>query len=182
MANKRASRFEEVDADETVAKPIKRPRESDNVADGKAENAGKKKKLKAEDGKAVPVEVPSKSQEKEKKKKKKEKKAEDSLKKDQKVDVVTKTITGGVITEDHKTGTGATAKKGDTVRMRYIGKLTNGKEFDKNVSGKPVSSYSFIYMAPLHMFYSLLSALGKGKSSKAGMRALLACRLTASES
>lgn len=102
--------------------------------------------MKAEDGKAVPVEVPpdaEKPQEKDKKKKKKEKKetTEDGLKNDQKADVQKRTIAGGVVVEDSTIGEGRAAKKGDTVKLRYIGKLTNGKEFDKNVSGKPVSSH-----------------------------------------
>jgi len=124
-------RLEEVE-EEKPAKPAKRPHGSD---DGKAE----KKKKKAEDGKAIPVELPpvkEKNQEK-KKKEKKEKKTEDGSKTDQKADSSKKTITGGVVVQDHSIGKGPMAKKGDTVRMRYIGKLTNGKEFDKNVSGKP---------------------------------------------
>jgi len=140
---------------------MKRPRESDVAADGKAENAEKKKKLKAEDGKPVPVEVPfvgeKTEKEKKKKKDKKEKKEKTEKTEDQKNPTKT-TITGGVVVEDHKIGKGPMAKKGDTVKMRYIGKLTNGKEFDKNVSGKPVSpclfllhclkSYSIVYFPP----------------------------------
>lgn len=49
----------------------------------------------------------------------------------------TATLLGGVVTEDRKTGTGATAKSGNKVGIRYIGKLKNGKVFDKNTSGKP---------------------------------------------
>jgi len=49
----------------------------------------------------------------------------------------TKTLLGGVITEDRKTGKGQTAKTGNKVGIRYIGKLKNGKVFDKNTSGKP---------------------------------------------
>src|SRR5258705_5561476 len=136
---------------------MKRPRESDVAAGGKPENAEKKKKLKAEDGKAVPVEAPSVGEKTEKEKKKKDKKEKKEKTEDQKNPTKT-TITGGVVVEDHKIGKGAMAKKGDTVKMRYIGKLTNGKEFDKNVSGKPVSqrlfllhcleSYSVVYFPP----------------------------------
>lgn len=39
--------------------------------------------------------------------------------------------------EDSKLGTGATAKSGKKVGMRYIGKLGNGKVFDSNTNGKP---------------------------------------------
>ncbi|KAJ2387666.1 peptidylprolyl isomerase fpr3, partial [Coemansia sp. RSA 2559] len=35
-------------------------------------------------------------------------------------------------------GTGQGVKKGARVGMYYIGKLTNGKVFDKNVKGKPL--------------------------------------------
>jgi len=41
------------------------------------------------------------------------------------------------VVQDAKIGTGPMAKKGNTVRMRYVGKLTDGTVFDKNVSGKP---------------------------------------------
>jgi len=132
---------------------MKRPRESDVAADGKAENVEKKKKLKAEDGKAVPVEVTSVGEKTEKEKKKKKKEKKEKKEQTEKTDdgsnqkILTKTVTGGVVVEDHKIGQGAMAKKGDTVRMRYIGKLSNGKEFDKNVSGKPVSSCLFLYIA-----------------------------------
>ncbi|EMG46716.1 FPR3 FK506-binding protein 3 [Candida maltosa Xu316] len=51
----------------------------------------------------------------------------------------TKTLLGGVVTEDRKVGSGPTAKSGNKVGIRYIGKLKNGKVFDKNTSGKPFS-------------------------------------------
>jgi FK506-binding nuclear protein len=43
----------------------------------------------------------------------------------------------GLVTEDSKLGTGAVAKSGKKVGMRYIGKLANGKVFDSNTNGKP---------------------------------------------
>ncbi|ODV80779.1 FKBP-like protein [Suhomyces tanzawaensis NRRL Y-17324] len=49
----------------------------------------------------------------------------------------TKTLLGGVVTEDRKVGKGPAAKSGNRVGIRYIGKLKNGKVFDKNTSGKP---------------------------------------------
>ncbi|SCU78099.1 LAFA_0A04896g1_1 [Lachancea sp. 'fantastica'] len=49
----------------------------------------------------------------------------------------TKVLEGGVIVEDRVVGKGKAAKKGSKVGMRYIGKLKNGKVFDKNTSGKP---------------------------------------------
>lgn len=51
----------------------------------------------------------------------------------------TKTLLGGVVTEDRKVGQGQAAKSGNKVGIRYIGKLKNGKVFDKNTSGKPFS-------------------------------------------
>lgn len=48
-----------------------------------------------------------------------------------------KTIAGGVVIEDKSSGSGPVAKKGQKVGVRYIGKLKNGKVFDKNTSGKP---------------------------------------------
>lgn len=49
----------------------------------------------------------------------------------------TKKLEGGVTIEDRKPGEGPSAKKGSRVSMRYVGKLANGKVFDKNTSGKP---------------------------------------------
>ncbi|CAG8621183.1 10977_t:CDS:2 [Dentiscutata erythropus] len=43
----------------------------------------------------------------------------------------------GVLIEDLSLGRGKMAKPGKQVQVRYIGKLLNGKVFDKNVSGKP---------------------------------------------
>ncbi|PPQ65680.1 hypothetical protein CVT26_000312 [Gymnopilus dilepis] len=147
-----ASRFEEVD--EEPVKSAKRPRESDATEDQKSEpaSAGKKnKKLKADDGKAVStpdVDATPKADKQEKKKKDKTQKSEGGEKsqkteegkekKEAKGDKAKRTIAGGVVIQDAKIGTGPQAKKGNTVRMRYIGKLTNGKVFDKNVAGKPV--------------------------------------------
>jgi FK506-binding nuclear protein len=46
-------------------------------------------------------------------------------------------VVNGVTIDDRKLGTGRTAKSGDKVSMRYIGKLTNGKVFDSNKKGSP---------------------------------------------
>ncbi|KAE8147329.1 hypothetical protein BDV25DRAFT_160622 [Aspergillus avenaceus] len=45
----------------------------------------------------------------------------------------------GVKIDDKKLGKGAAAKSGNTVAMRYIGKLEDGKVFDANKKGKPFS-------------------------------------------
>lgn len=39
-------------------------------------------------------------------------------------------VVQGITIDDRKVGAGRTVKKGDTVGMRYIGKLQNGKQFD----------------------------------------------------
>lgn len=81
--------------------------------------------------------TPSKKEQKKNKKDKKEDKPAEAKedKKDKKYP--TNTLLGGVVTEDRKVGTGAAAKSGNKVGIRYIGKLKNGKVFDKNTSGKP---------------------------------------------
>ncbi|KAI1315173.1 peptidylprolyl isomerase fpr4 [Mortierella claussenii] len=48
-----------------------------------------------------------------------------------------KTLPNGLIIEDVKIGDGARAKAGKKIGMRYIGRLTDGKVFDKNTGGKP---------------------------------------------
>ncbi|KAB5536533.1 hypothetical protein GE09DRAFT_1176454 [Coniochaeta sp. 2T2.1] len=48
-------------------------------------------------------------------------------------------VVNGVTIDDRKLGSGRTAKNGDKVSMRYIGKLTNGKVFDSNKKGTPFS-------------------------------------------
>lgn len=47
------------------------------------------------------------------------------------------TLPSGLVLEDNKTGTGAAAKSGQRVQMRYIGRLSNGKIFDQNTKGAP---------------------------------------------
>lgn len=74
----------------------------------------------------------AKAKKEEAKAKKEEAKAAEPAKK-----FVTKTLLGGVVTEDRKTGKGTQAKGGNKVGIRYIGKLKNGKVFDKNTNGKP---------------------------------------------
>ncbi|KAF8200950.1 hypothetical protein BJ912DRAFT_1029652 [Pholiota molesta] len=130
------SRFEEIEDEAEPVKAQKRPRESDATEiTAKAEK--KNKKQKAEGGKAVESPADAATPKEEKKEKKKKEKKVDEAKEEKKETHAKKTIAGGVTIQDAKIGTGPMAKKGNTVRMRYVGKLTNGKEFDKNVSGKP---------------------------------------------
>lgn len=83
----------------------------------------------------------TKKEKKEKKENKKEAKEANDTKEDAKESkgkkFPTNTLLGGVVTEDRKIGKGPTAKSGNKVGIRYIGKLKNGKVFDKNTSGKP---------------------------------------------
>jgi FK506-binding nuclear protein len=146
----RARRFEELSdlaEDEPKAeqpKPSKRPRDDAMDTDEQpAEKVSKKKKAKkqkGEDGKAVSVAVEEKAAEP-KGEKEEEKKADKKDKKKQKGP--SKELAGGVKIRDVKTGDGKAAKNGAKVSMRYIGKLQNGKVFDQNTKGKPVSRHQF---------------------------------------
>jgi len=89
------------------------------------------KKQKGENGVAIPKEDSVKETKEEKKKEKKEKKKEG------KVATEVKELEGGVKIRDVKVGDGPGAQKGQSVKMRYIGKLTDGKVFDSNTKGKP---------------------------------------------
>ncbi|KAL2212326.1 hypothetical protein CC79DRAFT_1364605 [Sarocladium strictum] len=48
-------------------------------------------------------------------------------------------VVQGVTVDDRTIGKGRTVKNGDTVGVRYIGKLQNGNQFDSNKKGKPFS-------------------------------------------
>lgn len=56
-----------------------------------------------------------------------------------KVNGEAKTLEGGLKIQDHKVGSGPAAKSGNLVKVRYVGKLQNGKIFDSNTKGEPVS-------------------------------------------
>ncbi|KAI5289055.1 peptidylprolyl isomerase fpr4 [Ascosphaera aggregata] len=124
----------------------KRPADEENLDDMISKED--KKKLKKNDGKAAPTEEKKKVQfaknleqgptpSPPKKEKEAEKKAGQSP--EQKPTISTVKEVQGVLIDDRKIGTGKVAKKGNTVAMRYIGKLENGKIFDSNKSGKPFS-------------------------------------------
>ena len=136
------NKAEKKDEAEKKSDSKKRPRESDAMAvDGeepKLSKAEKKKlkKLKAENGQAVPA---GETKEAEKPKPKTSEQAKEKEGKKEKTKE-TKELTGGVKIQDHKVGTGRQAKNGDVVSMRYVGKLQNGKVFDSNTKGKPVSA------------------------------------------
>ncbi|KAK6466010.1 hypothetical protein DFJ63DRAFT_311087 [Scheffersomyces coipomensis] len=102
----------------TEKKETKKERKQRQKAEKAAAAAAEKKES------AAPVEAESKKAE---------------SKKDESKKYPTKTLLGGVVTEDRKVGKGTTAKGGNKVGIRYIGKLKNGKVFDKNTNGKPFS-------------------------------------------
>jgi FK506-binding nuclear protein len=116
----------------------------------KKADAPPQKKQKAEGGKAVPVSTGKETQpngaaapaKKEKEKVSGEKKGKEKNGTDKKETAAGEPVQhpNGLIITDTKLGTGATAKKGSRLGMRYIGKLSNGTVFDSNTSGKPVST------------------------------------------
>jgi len=138
-----AHRFEEI-GDKEASASLKRPRESDATeTETLSKSAQKKlnKKLKAEGGKAVAAGSggeENKSKKEKKEKKEKSKNGVESGEKEKDAGAV-KTLEGGIKVKEGKTGTGKQAKKGNSVSMRYIGKLTDGKIFDQNTSGKPLT-------------------------------------------
>ncbi|CCF58575.1 hypothetical protein KAFR_0E04240 [Kazachstania africana CBS 2517] len=93
------------------------------------------KKVKKETKKETKSEEPKKEENKKAKKVEFKKDLEEGPTKSQKPKA--KVLEGGVIVEDRTVGKGALAKRGSRIGMRYIGKLKNGKVFDKNTSGKP---------------------------------------------
>ncbi|KAI8372720.1 uncharacterized protein BYT42DRAFT_577760 [Radiomyces spectabilis] len=56
---------------------------------------------------------------------------------EKKAKVVTTKLQNGLVLQDVEAGEGRSAKKGNRIGIRFIGKLQNGKIFDKNVEGKP---------------------------------------------
>lgn len=135
-------RFEEI-KENADALGKKRRRDSDVTANAaeklsKAEKKKLNKKLKTENGDVVPTGTTAAAPKSGKKEKKEEEKKEKE--KEKKADTTaSKTIelAGGVKARDVKIGTGPQAKAGQTVSMRYVGKLDNKTIFDKNTSGAP---------------------------------------------
>jgi FK506-binding nuclear protein len=177
---KRARESEDEDAAPKLSKnQMKKLRKAQQAA---AEASGEKnaeappqKKQKVEGGKAIPVPAGKKethpnggaasSGKKEKEKAKGEKEKEKNGA-DGKGPTAGKAVKhpNGLITTDTKIGTGATAKKGSRLGMRYIGKLSNEKVFDSNTSGKPVGTDSLtlgcLFSLPFTLQFKF--QLGKG--------------------
>jgi FK506-binding nuclear protein len=143
-------RFEEV----VEAKQISLKRSHDDSMDVDTtvvKTSKKAKKQKGGDGQAVAAITPAaetgdeankqevKDETKKSKKDKKKNKEAKNADATESMPSKSKELPGGLKINDIKTGTGPQAKKGSTVLMRYIGKLDNGKVFDKNTKGKPFS-------------------------------------------
>ncbi|KAK4057258.1 peptidylprolyl isomerase fpr3 [Microbotryomycetes sp. JL221] len=140
------SRFEEVKEDGKKSDSKKRVAEEEAAADtsadlsGLSKNQRKKlaKKMKDETGNAAPAPVASEAPKKAAAEAPK-KAAEAPKKVEVKKGPKTQTLAGGVVIVDHKEGEGPAAKSGSKVGMRYIGKLENGKVFDSNTKGAPLT-------------------------------------------
>lgn len=147
-----AGRVEEVDTDEEEAPKLVETKKGKNkrpAADGLDELIAKEskeaetklskkqaKKLKNNEGKAVAAEKETPKSEKKVQFAKNLEQgptgspAEKAKPSDKKKAVPGVKVVQGVTIDDRKVGTGRTAKSGDRVGMRYIGKLENGKVFD----------------------------------------------------
>ncbi|KAF9965435.1 peptidylprolyl isomerase fpr4 [Mortierella alpina] len=128
---------EDEEEDETVivTKGAKRVAQQAAVPEKKqkitAEQAVKKEAPKKEEPKkkeAAKKEEPKKKEAAKKEELKKEQPKKEEPKKDNK-----KVLANGLIIEDVKVGTGAAAKSGKKIGMRYIGRLTTGKPFNFNL-------------------------------------------------
>ncbi|KAI5300731.1 peptidylprolyl isomerase fpr4 [Ascosphaera atra] len=127
-ANKKRA-AEEENLDEMMAKEDKKKvKKNDGKAAAPAAAEEKKKVQFAKNLEQGPTPSPPKKDEKKDDKKEEKKPATPQVRE-----------VNGVKLDDRKIGEGKVAKKGNTVAMRYIGKLENGKVFDSNKSGKPFS-------------------------------------------
>lgn len=168
------SRFEEAGSESEVPLTLplkqdskKRSRESDATDGGetklsKTQQKKLNKKLKAEGGKAVPTgeEQPDEAKKPAEKEEKKKEQKTAAAKGE------TKELSGGVKIRDHKLGSGPQAKNGDMVSVRYVGKLQNGKVFDSNTKGTPVSlTNCYLQLSP-HLSSQFKFRVGKGEVIK----------------
>ncbi|KAI3401654.1 hypothetical protein diail_9318 [Diaporthe ilicicola] len=152
-----AGRVEEIDTDEEVPKLVeakkgKNKRAAEDAAEGLDELIAKEdtklskkqaKKLKNNEGKAVAAEKETPKSEKKVQFAKNLEQGPTGSPAAEKGKKAAATggvkVVQGVKIDDRKAGAGRTAKSGDKVGMRYIGKLDNGKVFDSNKKGAPFS-------------------------------------------
>ncbi|KAI9144008.1 hypothetical protein BKA69DRAFT_1057693 [Paraphysoderma sedebokerense] len=146
---------EEEKAEEKVVKKAQseatkagQKRKSNEAASSPAQSEPAEKKSKQENGKAVSKSPDSGKQEQKQqsqKQKVEKKEAQDKKQKQQPKNAnenesgekSVKKLPNGLVIEDIKGGSGPKAKPGRKVSVRYIGRLKNGKVFDKNTSGAP---------------------------------------------
>ncbi|KAK9709419.1 peptidylprolyl isomerase fpr3 [Basidiobolus ranarum] len=132
---------EEEEEEEVKPVPAKKRKQENGAAPEVPKKKAKEEKIAAAAAKikeakqAKELEASKPKVEEKKAEKKAEKKVEE--KKAAKAESATKTLPGGLIINDKVVGNGAVAKKGSRIGMRYIGRLTNGKVFDQNSTGKP---------------------------------------------
>ncbi|QLQ79955.1 hypothetical protein HG537_0C06040 [Torulaspora globosa] len=122
---------EESDEEERVEEVVEEKSSNKRKQEEKPEETVSKKAKKEKKAK------PAAEKEKKKVEFKKELEEGPTKKVQEKPKTKTRVLEGGVTIEDRTVGKGAQAKKSSKVGMRYIGKLKNGKVFDKNTSGKP---------------------------------------------
>ncbi|KAJ5759641.1 hypothetical protein N7520_006797 [Penicillium odoratum] len=130
--NKRAA--EEETLDEMITKSAKKAAKEEPVL-----TKAQQKKLKKNNGEAAAVETEAKKEAKTDKKVQFAKNLEQgpTPSGDKPTGTLGVKEVRGVTIDDKKLGKGVAAKSGNTVAMRYIGKLENGKVFDSNKKGKP---------------------------------------------
>ncbi|KAK9766572.1 peptidylprolyl isomerase fpr3 [Basidiobolus ranarum] len=131
----------EEEEEEEIPVPAKKRKQPNGVAKEEAPKK-KSKEEKVEVKQTKKTEAPKPKAEAKKaeaaKPKVEEKKAEKKKQeKPVKDEPSTRTLPGGLVIEDKTVGSGVAAKRGNRIGMRYIGRLTNGKIFDQNTSGKP---------------------------------------------
>ncbi|KAI2742894.1 hypothetical protein DTO013E5_5017 [Penicillium roqueforti] len=146
--NKRAAE-DEVSLDDLMAKANKANKAKSTKAEEPALTKAQQKKLKKNNGDAAAVEPKKDAKKEDKKDDKKEAKTDKKVQFAKNLeqgptpsgDKPTGTLgvkeIRGVKMDDKKLGKGVAAKSGNTVAMRYIGKLEDGKVFDSNKKGKP---------------------------------------------
>ncbi|KAF9412084.1 peptidylprolyl isomerase fpr4, partial [Podila epigama] len=130
---KRVAQFEEKSA------PAKKQAKVEQATPVKKEAPKKEAPKKEEPKKEAPKKEAAKKEAPKKEAPKKEEPKKEAPKKEapKKEEPKKTVLANGLVIEDVKVGTGAAAKSGKKIGMRYIGRLTNGKVFDKNTSGQP---------------------------------------------
>jgi FK506-binding nuclear protein len=167
--NKRPAEDEAGGLDGMISKDIK--------AD-EAKGSKQQKKLKNNKGEAVAVAEESKPSKSDKKVQFAKNLEQGPTGSTEKVKATGKPLSGikvvqGVTVDDRKVGTGRAVKNGDTVGVRYIGKLADGKVFDCKSTSLFATSWPHEigtnFVQQTRRASRFLSRLAKARSSRAGM-------------